>query len=149
AMVSANSRPALCDRPAEDAVRDVFCAGEPAHIANLADLQRALKLKFAPDDAEALEPADPLSYKPRYTHAVASFLAHSTALPSELVSPINPRAIAMTSNTFLAFTRGVQQAELAARDRASERVNLYLLSFRQACNAAADGCRPGDLYTPS
>jgi hypothetical protein len=148
AIVSANARPALCDRPGDDAVRDVFCGDEPAQIENLADLQRALKLKFVPDESKG-GAAQPGAYTPRSTYAMASLLVHSTALPAELVSPINPRAVVMTYNTFLAFTRGAQQAEMAARDRASQRVNLYLLSFRQACNAAADGCKPGDLYTPS
>jgi cytochrome c553 len=151
AMVSAHARPALCDRPGDDAVRDVFCADEPAKIENLADLQRALKLKFGPDGtaADHGNSSQLGSFQPRNSYATVSFLTHSTALPAELVSPINPRAVVMTYSTFLAFTRGVQQAEMAARDRASQCVNLYLLSFRQACNTAAKGCKPGDLYTPS
>jgi mono/diheme cytochrome c family protein len=76
------------------------------------------------------------------------FLSHSTALSGALVSPLNPRAIMVGSLTVVAFNRGVQQAELASLDRQSGEINLYLVSFQQACNAAPSGCTHGDLFTP-
>jgi mono/diheme cytochrome c family protein len=48
----------------------------------------------------------------------------------------------------LAFARGEQLVELMVRDRRDLELRFYVLAFRQACNAAADGCRPGDLLTP-
>jgi hypothetical protein len=38
---------------------------------------------------------------------------------------------------------------LAVRDREAQRMNFYLISFRQACNLDIHGCKPGDLFTPS
>jgi hypothetical protein len=73
----------------------------------------------------------------------------STALSGRLVSTLNPRAIVLGSSTFLAFNRGIQRVELISRDRGPARsLNFYLLQFEQACNAAPEGCSPGDLYTP-
>ena len=48
----------------------------------------------------------------------------------------------------MAFQRGVQQIELAARARDRTGFDFYLLRFKQACNERASGCSPGDLYTP-
>ena len=106
-------------------MREVFCTDEPPRVRSLADLQSSLGLS---DSAEYV------------------FLAHSTALSGQLVSPINPRMFALSHEVQLAFNRGVQQVELATRDRASQRIKLYLVQFEQACNAA-DGCGPGALYT--
>jgi hypothetical protein len=141
-------------------VRDTFCTESAASITGLADLQHALKLQLMPQTQEAQEAqaaqdasaasAIPGMYVEPPSYAVAVVLTHSTALSAEQVSPINPRSIIMTYNTFVAFNRGVQQVELAVRDRETQRFNLYLLSFRQACNAASPaGCTHGDLYTPS
>jgi hypothetical protein len=77
-------------------------------------------------------------------------LSHSTALSGDLVSELNPRAIFGTRELLVAFSRGIQQVELAALDHQIEdQYNFYLLQFRQACNLAAEGCSPGDLYTPA
>lgn len=129
-------RPALCDRDARsDVVRDVFCAEPGKHIASLADLELALGLP----NPEVLGTV--------YGGAVA--LAHSTSLSGDIVSELNPRTIITTARLFVAFSRGVQQVELAALDHALEgHYNFYLVEFQQACNLAAEGCRPGDLYTP-
>lgn len=150
ALVTDHSRPALCERPAADVVRDAFCSDAAPSITGLADLQRALKLKLVPDE-EDLDPPPPVPgmFVEPPMYAVAVMLTHSTALSAELVSPINPRAIVMTYSNFLAFNRGVQQVEIAARDRDAQRFNFYLLSFHQDCNAAPGGCTNGDLYTPS
>jgi hypothetical protein len=134
--------PALCDRPGADRVRDLFCRDTPAAIHDLAGLENGLGLTFSTRvDAGAGY------YVPAPNSAYLVLLAHSTALSGALVSPINPRAIIIDETTALAFTRGVQQVELAAHDRDSGRINLYLLRFEQACTAAADGCGPIDRYT--
>lgn len=138
-------RPALCDRSADDAVRDLFCADAPAHIQSLADLQAGLGFDYRqPDSAGSANP-DP--YATSYSSFVV-FLGHSTALSGQLVSPINPRAIMINASTFMAFSRGVQQVEVIAQDRTTSTLNFYLVSFEQACNDAVHGCVPGELYTP-
>jgi mono/diheme cytochrome c family protein len=133
----------LCERPRSDAVRDVFCADERPSIASLAELFALLELT----------PAQLLDVPTVETTVDdgASFvlLAHSTSLSGRHVSPINPRLIVLGDTVSAAFQRGVQRVELAARDRGDNALNFYLLSFEQACNASAQGCLPGDLYTPS
>lgn len=135
---AAFARPVLCDRAdgRDDVVRQAFCAESPRLIAGLADLIYAIDL----------QPQRTVSTI--YTGAV--LLNHSTSLSGHVVSEINPRAIIMTPNLFVAFQRGVQQVELAARDHNNAAsFNYYLIDFQQACNAAVGGCKPGDLYTPS
>ncbi|HET8940072.1 MAG TPA: hypothetical protein VFN67_41810 [Polyangiales bacterium] len=129
-------RPALCERAdRSDVVRDLFCADSPPEIVSLAALQAALGF------------ASPVGAKVD-ARTGSVFLAHTTSLSADLVSEINPRAVIMAPGLFLAFNRGVQQVEIASVDRARMNAyNFYLLEFRQACNAAADGCGPGDLYT--
>jgi len=148
ALVTEHTRPALCARARADVVGDAFCADTLPQVTSLLDLQRALQLELQPD-AEELPAVEPGMYvePPRYGAAV--LLTHSTALSGDLVSPINPRAIVMNYDTFLAFNRGVQQVELAVRDRETHLINFYLLGFRQACNRAERGCHAGDLYTPA
>jgi hypothetical protein len=143
------SEPSLCERPASDAVHDVFCSDAPPRISGLLDLENALGFQFPTPDAGA-------GYSNGAGYGTLSgglsgvvFLAHSTALAGELVSPINPRAILIGATTFLAFNRGLQQVELAARDHRTYEPNLYLVTFEQACNASPGGCKPGDLYTPA
>jgi mono/diheme cytochrome c family protein len=82
-----------------------------------------------------------------YTGAVV--VAHSTALSGDVVSELNPRTIILGPGMFLAFSRGIQQVEIAAVDKnVGGYFNFYLVTFRQACNDAAQGCIPGDLFTP-
>lgn len=134
----AGSLPRLCERPGrDDAIRDLFCAEDAPRIESLAQLQSALGLVTYPRDASD-----------HRTSAV--ILAHSTALSGDVVSELNPRAIVSNGSLFFAFSRGVQQVEFAAvdRDPTQLRLNFYLLTFEQACNDVADGCRAGDLYTP-
>jgi mono/diheme cytochrome c family protein len=92
-----------------------------------------------------------------------SISAHSTALGKRSVSAINPRLVAVhlglrpapqvgrsgnyASFFALAFARGEQFAELLATDREEDRINFYVVSFRQPCNALPEGCLPGDLLT--
>jgi hypothetical protein len=129
------SPPAFCQHPGDDAVRDLFCGDAPPRITSLADLHTRLKVVTSQGGSQAL---------------AAAILGHSTSLKGHLVSPINPRAIVSgdQQDLLLAFQRGVQQVEIAARRNRSA-LTFYLLTFRQACNDAPGGCRPGDLYTPT
>jgi cytochrome c553 len=125
-------RPVLCQRTdRSDAVRDLFCTQAAPRITDLHALHQALGLQ---DNEQAR----------------AVLLSHSTALSGDLISELNPRAIFGTRALLVAFSRGIQQVELAALDHQIEdQYNFYLLHFRQTCNLAADGCSPGDLYTPT
>jgi hypothetical protein len=139
-------QPALCSRSGSDAVRDVFCVDVPPVIPGLSELEKLLGMDFAAADAG--DGYTTGGYSGTGAPRVV-LLGHSTALSGALVSPINPRAIVFsTTFVFLAFNRGVQQVELAALDRHLGKMNLYLVDFQQACNEAAPGCAPGDLFTP-
>jgi hypothetical protein len=140
--------PGFCKTPGADAVRDVFCGPVAPDIRSLQDLQRHLGLVF---DERELGPADQppmVSSSDSYLELSLVLLNTSTALSGRLVSTLNPRAILLGPNATLAFSRGIQQVELISRERDDGAINLYLLSFEQACNAARNGCSPGDLYTP-
>jgi hypothetical protein len=139
-------RPAFCARMRPDAIHDALCLGAPPVIRSLHDLQDLLQIETDPLGHYA--PAAPAPDGLRVPKA-AVLLAHSTALPGHFVSPINPRAIIMGgSRTIMAYQRGVQRAELATLENDTGAFHFYLLSFTQACNQQADGCKPGDLYTP-
>jgi hypothetical protein len=151
-MATDSQQPAFCKRDGagEDAVRDVFCVDPQPVLRGLTDLQVLIGHRVAMSDVPP--PVEPpaqneLAYQATQAAAVA-VLGHSTALSGHLVSPINPRVIATSSTTFMAFQRGVQQIELIARARDVDALNFYLLSFTQACNERREGCSPGDLYTP-
>jgi mono/diheme cytochrome c family protein len=146
ARTTESRQPAFCEREGEDAIRDVFCVDPQPVIRSLTDLQVLIGHKVTmsglprPDDAYA---QDGLAQA-----AAVAVLGHSTALSGHLVSPINPRVLATSSDTFTAFQRGAQRIELIARARDAASLNFYLLSFTQACNERPEGCSPGDLYTP-
>ncbi len=129
----------VCKRPGDDPVRSVFCAGTPPDIASLVELETALQI-----DGASLGGLSGI--------AIA---AHSTSLSSRSVSAINPRLIALRVEVppvelmTLAFTRGEQFCEVAVHDRGDHELRFYVVGFRQACNGAGDGCRPGDLLTPA
>lgn len=135
--------PGLCLRPGSDVVRDAFCGKQPSTIGSLSELQHSLGISPDPyvlgAQAPELDEGEP-------TGVVLS--GHSTALSGRLVSPINPRAFMLSSAAIMAYQRGVQQVEVAARDRQDGFFNFYLITFEQACNQRAGGCVPGDLYTP-
>jgi hypothetical protein len=128
-------RPLLCDRPGDDAVRDVFCDSIRPNITGLYDLELALGLQTQPS-------THGVTY---HNHPI--LLGHSTALSGHLTSPINPRAFFVGDDIVLAFQRGAQRAEVAALDRERERFNFYLFRFSQACNIAATGCSHADMFT--
>ena len=144
---------AVCSRPGDDPVRDVFCAPSPPALDSLTDLQAALGV-----DSGSVTEVTALSTG----HVVAlSVTSHSTALAARSVSAINPRVLVIRADiqglqsvaklqfVVLAFTRGEQFAELVVRDRGTGEARFYLVGFRQACNADSHGCRPGDLLTPA
>jgi mono/diheme cytochrome c family protein len=140
----------LCARPAADTVHDVFCGDTPPEIHGLRDLEELLQLAIGPP-----QEGSPSGYTDAGATAVSesayeavTLLGHSTALSGQLVSPINPRALILGPNTFLAFNRGIQQVEIASVDRDTVAFNFYLVSFTQACNRASHGCSPGDRFTP-
>jgi hypothetical protein len=138
--------PALCLRPGDDEVRDLFCGELAPGITGLRQLQELLSLNLIPKNADE---AKVVEYEPDPATLIDQMvvLSYSTALAGRLVSALNPRILLLGQNTFMAFQRGVQQVELAAFDRADNELNLYLVTFSQACNAAGAGCLPGDLYT--
>ena len=138
-----DGRPALCARDRDDAVRAVFCAQAPPRIRGLQDLLDALGFEL---------PTGPRSY----TSMNVAVTGHSTALSGHKVSPINPRLIMagptfsayIGSPIFIAYQRGVQKVELIAGSFKRDSLNFYRIQFQQACNAAPEGCSPGQLYTP-
>lgn len=140
-------RLALCNRPADDAVRDIFCKGDRLSVSSLRELLGRLQIRTLPVDMDEVAAAQVKIDDPTKVIDEAVFLGHSTALSGQLVSPINPRAILIGEKTLVAFQRGAQKVEIATADRVSGRRNFYLISFRQDCNESAAGCLPGDLYT--
>jgi hypothetical protein len=130
---------AVCARPGDDAVRDVFCADAPAGITRLTDLQRALGI-----DSAKIGGLTGLSVT-----------GHSTALAARAVSTINPRVVALRLESApaellaLAFARGEQLSEIVVRDRIDRELRFYVVGYRQACNDSVLGCTPGDLLTPA
>lgn len=128
---------AVCARPGDDLVRDLFCSPAPPQITSITELQTALGL-------------DPKELKGFTGLAIA---AHSTSLSTRLVSAINPRLIfvrvenGVVELLMLSFTRGEQFSELVVRDRIDHELRFYVLRYQQACNALPGGCLPGDLLT--
>jgi cytochrome c553 len=141
------ARPALCDRAKDDAVRDIFCKDPVTPVRSLRQLEQRLSLSALRESADDAMVAA-LEIDPYALFDTVVYLGHSTALSGRLVSPINPRAILLGKDTFLAYQRGVQQVEVVTTDRDSAGLNFYLVSFAQACNDKPNGCSPGDLYTP-
>lgn len=141
--------PALCKRPGDDVVRDVFCAADAPAIGGMADLQERLSMQFDPAYLGPVDQPAMLQTYDRVPELGLVLLNASTSLSSRLISTLNPRAILLTPDATLAFNRGVQQVELFARTRGDRSLNMYLLRFEQACNSAPSGCGAGDLYTPS
>jgi mono/diheme cytochrome c family protein len=147
ATTTGSRQPAFCEREGADAIRDVFCVDPQPVIRSLTDLQFLIGHKLAiSDEPPPVDPSvqDDLAYQA----AAVAVLGHSTALSGHLVSPINPRVLATSTDVFTAFQRGAQRIELIARTRDAASLNFYLLSFTQACNERSEGCSPGDLYTP-
>jgi hypothetical protein len=139
---------ALCTRHAADAVHDVFCAWPAVAVRSLTDIESRLGLGTGmPEGGTSYDAAasGPFALS---TGTLTALLGHSTALFGSLVSPINPRTFLLAQSAVIAFHRGVQDVEVATLDRDTNRFNLYLFTFEQACNASPGGCSPGDLFTP-
>jgi mono/diheme cytochrome c family protein len=130
----------LCGRGRADTVIDAFCVTK-AQVRSLVDLRAAV----------GFESNDNL-----LDHGFA-LTAHSTSLSLRVVSAINPRIVFVRPQirretqtvdfVSLAFARGEQFAELVARDRNTDLLQFYLVTFTQDCNDKKDGCSPGDLLT--
>jgi hypothetical protein len=130
----------LCGRGRTDRVIDAFCVTK-AEVRSLLDLRAAVGF-------ESNENIVDQGY---------ALTAHSTSLSLRVVSAINPRIIfvrpqirretASVEFVSLAFARGEQFAELAARDRNTDVLQFYLLTYEQDCNDKQGGCSPGDLLT--
>ncbi|NUP13906.1 MAG: hypothetical protein HOW73_48340 [Polyangiaceae bacterium] len=143
---------ALCARGHDDIVTDKLCSG--VKIGSLEDLQTALGLRFVTPAGNGV--GDNPSF---------ALLAHSTSLSARHVSAINPRALMFTSPASkgrltapprpnpnfvaLAFTRGEQFVELAARDRETNELRFFLVRFEQPCQQQPGGCSAFDLYSPA
>lgn len=149
ALIEADApeRPTLCARPGADAIRDAFCSDTRPVIGDLRALQDLLDVRPVPH-APGQSPQLAAMLDPSAVISNVVVLGHSTALGAKLVSPINPRVIIVGGETQLTFQRGVQQIELASRAREDGSYRFYLLRFTQACNERAEGCSPGDLFTP-
>jgi hypothetical protein len=128
-----------CARQADDLVHDVLCAPDRAPVTSLIELERLFGF-----DAEHIG---------GYTGVTVT--SHSTALGTRSVSAINPRVLLLRLEfptlpmVVIGFTRGEQLVELVVRDRTTQELHFYLIHYQQACNTAAEGCRPGDLITPA
>jgi hypothetical protein len=147
ARVDRPDLPGLCGRVGDDAVRDVFCGAQAPDVRSLLDLQERLGLIF---DESIYAPVDQPPFIPAYEgfpELALVVLNTSTALSGHVVSTLNPRAIVLARDATMGFSRGVQQIELISRDRQDRVLNFYLIRFEQACNAAPEGCSPGDLFT--
>jgi hypothetical protein len=140
--------PALCLREGDDLVRDLFCTEARPEIRSFRELQDLLQAAARRWEARAAASGQTLITNGVRGLANVAVLGHSTALSGHLVSPINPRLIAVGDNTALAFQRGVQRIELISGERRDDDLNFYLLEFEQACSTDQRGCSPGDLYTP-
>lgn len=84
---------------------------------------------------------------------------HSTAIGTRFVSAINPHAIVFSpllpdggtpaDYVSVAFVRGGEFAEVAARDPTLGTLVLYLVRFTLACDGSDAGCGFADLLTPA
>lgn len=139
----------LCARGRADTIAQAFCSGDlPPEIRSLSDLRTLVGL--GGDDI--LE-----------SDLRLSVVHHSTAVGGRDVTPLNPRAILLTSPrgrrenptepqpderyTLLAFARGEPLVELAAKDPETEQPRFYLFRFSPACESTPDGCSLADRFT--
>ena len=139
---------AVCARAKDHVIRDVFCGGNAPTFTSLVALQAALGV-----DASRAKDLTQIVL-PDFVNI--SITGHSTALAARSVSAINPRVIAMRMDlakpvryVAAAYARGEQFLELAVNDRSDNSLQLYVLSFRNACNSQPEGCSAADLLTPA
>lgn len=136
----------VCARGHQDPVARAFCASTNPSVNDLAGVQQLVGLSY-----KNVNLGSGLDGNPAFTLA-----GHSPSLSLRLTSASNPRAIIFTppkldsspndSLVALAFTRGEQFIEMAARDATKDNVlRFYLLRFEQSCNQK--GCTPTELYS--
>jgi mono/diheme cytochrome c family protein len=144
----AQQNAALCQRPGDDAVRQLFCSVRTPSLAGLAELQTALGV--GTNDITAFSD---VSLAGRYVNLAVT--AHSSGLSRRSVSALNPRVIAVQLAALeykmlaLAFTRGEQFVEIVVNAATGTNLNFYLVGFRQACNSSPNGCTIADRLTPA
>lgn len=140
----------LCARTGQDKVRKVFCGTTPPQIKSLVELQRAIGLGIVNPDLVGRR------QNGMGGNAAFTFTGASSSLVGRYSSAINPRLIMFSPPTgeiipdmvALAFVRGEQFVEIAARDPVTGQMNFYLVRFEQACNQLPEGCSIGELLTP-
>ncbi len=126
----------LCGRNGSDFVLDAFCGRDRPTVGGVLDLRAALGIAGPGSSTEGF-----------------AMTGHSSSLAARGISAINPRIIFVRAETgvsellALAFSRGDPFAEIAVRDRGSNELRFYLVSFRLECEEDPDGCRPGELLT--
>ena len=126
----------LCGRGGSDLVLDAFCGNARPNVRGIVDLRSALGIAGLDSSTEGF-----------------AMTGHSSSLVARGVSAINPRIIFVRAETgvsdllAVAFARGEPSSEIVVRDRGSNELRFYLLAFALACEASAEGCRPGDLLT--
>lgn len=142
-------RQTLCDRGNTDAVTAAFCADDAPELTSLRQLQELLDVVIEDGAADDERPG-------------FSLIAHSSALPSRSVSPVNPGSVIVSlpesdradlngdpgrrrtdgNVVALAYARGDQVAEIAVTPPGGE-ARFYLLRYAQGCNVDGEG-REGD-----
>lgn len=126
----------LCGRGGSDLVLDTFCGNARPNVRGIAELRSALGIAGPGSSVEGF-----------------AITGHSSSLIARSISAINPRIIFVRAETgvsdllALAFARGEPFAEIAVRDRGSNELRFYLVSFALECEEHEGGCTPGDLLT--
>ena len=160
----------LCERNAgkSNVVLQKFCV-EKLRLTNIVELQQALNVVIPPNMGQGDIGQGGV---PGY-----AMQGHSSSLVGQFVSAINPRVIlfnsqnpntdARSAEDFVAmgFVRGEQFAEIIVVNLDAQGnpvmlpdsdgnptikdVSLFLVAFKQACNAKPEGCNAGELLTPA
>lgn len=117
----------LCSRGNDDRVTRVFCQSPAPSLRGVTDLYRALGLD------------------PGMSGTFVAATAHSTALGTRSVNPLNPRVIVfdgvprdrLNKRRFVAagFTRGEPIVELATRDETTQELRFFVVAYQRACDA--------------
>ena len=149
----------VCARNANKTNRIVttFC-NDGIRPTNLIELQNALGFTFTNPSAD--RDSNGANGNPAF-----AFQGHSSSLVGRFTSSINPRVVMMTPDNLnnnnpnpgfvaMGFLRGEQFAEIIVNNGDTDGdgiqdLDIFLVGFKQACNAKPDGCSPGDLLTPA
>ncbi len=137
----------VCDRNAGKTNKflTAFCVNK-VRPKSLIEFQTALGLAF-PANAPAGRGNNGAGGNPGY-----AVQGHSSSLVGKFVSAINPRVIIFdptgTRDIVIGFVRGEQLSEIAVKNT-DNTFDFFIVAFKQACNAAPEGCTPGELLTPA